>query len=310
MGQTLSLFSQLFPPASHFSVHDIPDLTGRIALVTGGNAGIGKETVRALLEHNATVYLAARSRSRAEETILELKQSIGKEAQFLLCDLASMESVRGAAQEFMSKETELHMLFNNGGVLSPPIDQLTVEGIDLQWGVNVVGHALLTFLLLPALLSGAKSSPDGKARVVNTSSIASYGDIIHWDSFLPGEARDKMGSRRLYMQSKHGNIVFARELGRRYGDSIISTAVNPGNIRTTLYRHYPSLLERLALSTMYPPPTGALTQLWAGTSHETIDFNGKFLIPFARVGECRAEANDPEVGSRLWAYLEEVTTKP
>ena len=116
MGQTLSLFSQLFPPVSHFSVHDIPDLTGRIALVTGGNAGIGKETVRALLEHNATVYLAARSRSKAEETILELKQSIGKEAQFLLCDLASMESVRGAAQEFMSKETELHMLFNNGCV--------------------------------------------------------------------------------------------------------------------------------------------------------------------------------------------------
>ena len=234
MGQTLSLFSQLFPTVSHFSVHDIPDLTGRIALVTGGNAGIGKETVRALLEHNATVYLAARSRSKAEETILELKQSIGKEAQFLLCDLASMESVRGAAQEFMSKETELHMLFNNGceyfshasrkcgdltfsncsGVLSPPIDQLTVEGIDLQWGVNVVGHALLTFLLLPALLSGAKSSPDGKARVVNTSSIASYGDIIHWDSFLPGEARDKMGSRRLYMQSKHvrSNHIHVRHM--------------------------------------------------------------------------------------------------
>ncbi|THH17471.1 hypothetical protein EW146_g3340 [Bondarzewia mesenterica] len=307
MGQAASILSQTFPPSSHFSANDIPDLTGRIALVTGGNAGIGKETVRALLEHNATVYLAARSREKAEVAIAELKESTGKEARFIQCDLASLKSVRDAAAQFLTKESELHILFNNGGVLNPPMDQLTVEGLDLQWGVNCVGPFLLTTLLLSALLYGAKSSPDGKSRVVNTSSIAAYGDVIHWDSFKPGKARDRMGALRLYMQSKHADVVFARELGRRYGESIVSTAVNPGNIRTTLYRHYPSVLERILFLSMYSPQKGALTQLWAGTSPETVDFNGKFLIPFARVGECRAAANNPEIGKRLWEYFEDVT---
>lgn len=114
MGQQLSLYSQWFPPTSRFSVDDIPDLTSRVMIVTGGNTGIGKETVRALLAHNATIYLAARSQDRAEAAIDELETDTGKRAIFLELDLSEKASIRRAAKEFLSKEKELHVLFNNG----------------------------------------------------------------------------------------------------------------------------------------------------------------------------------------------------
>ncbi|KAI0066977.1 NAD-P-binding protein [Artomyces pyxidatus] len=308
MGQHWSLLDQWFPPASKFSVHDIPDLTGRVAIVTGGNTGIGKETVRQLLTHNAKVYLAARSRIKAEDAIDALKEDTGKEALYLELDLADKAKVRKAAKEFLDKESELHMLFDNGGVMWPSHDQLTKDGLDLQWGTNVVGHYLFTTLLIPALLAGAKSSPDGKARVVVTSSMSAYLDVIHWGSFRPGEVRDKMTTYQLYDQSKHANVVFARELGRRYGSQGIAvTSCNPGNLRSDLQRNLNPVARFILQRILYPTPYGALTQLWAGTSPETVDFNGKFLIPWARVGECRPEANDPEIGRRLWEALVEET---
>ncbi|KAI0314560.1 NAD-P-binding protein [Amylostereum chailletii] len=280
MGQHLSLIDQWFPPRSKFSVEDIPDLSGRVALVTGGNTGIGKETVRQLLAHGAKVYLAARSPAKAQSAIEDLERDTGKRAIFLECDLADLAKTRKAAETFLSQEKELHMLFCNGGVMWPNKDQLTADGLDLQWGTNVVGHFLLTKGLLPALLAGVHSSPDGKARVVITSSMAAYLNTIHWGSFRPGPEREKMSTFELYDQSKHANVVFARELGRRYGDQgLVVTACNPGNLRTDLQRNIP----------------------WIGK----VFMN--FLIPWARVGECRPEANDPDIGRRLWEYLEDET---
>ncbi|TFY63928.1 hypothetical protein EVG20_g6134 [Dentipellis fragilis] len=122
--------------------------------------------------------------------------------------------------------------------------------------------------------------------------------------FGQGPGRDRMTTYELYNQSKHANVVFARELGRRYGDQgIISTAVNPGNIRSELQRHLNPVARFVARLFLYPTPYGALNQLWAGTSPETADFNGKFIVPWTRIGECRPEASDPENGRRLWDYL-------
>ncbi|EIM88722.1 NAD-P-binding protein [Stereum hirsutum FP-91666 SS1] len=310
MGQhTSSLLSQSLPPKSRFTEDDIPDLTGRVAIVTGGNTGIGKETVRALLSHNATVYLAARSESKAKEAIRDLSiKTGGKEAIFLELDLAELASVKRAVKVFSSRETELHMLFNNGGVMWPDVSLLTKDGYDLQWGTNVIGHYLLTKLLIPSLQEGAKSSPDKHARVVFTSSSAAYFDTIHWDTFKPSQERDKLGTYGLYAQSKHGNVVIANEFARRYAkDGIVTTSCNPGNLKSDLQRHLNPISHFLLNLILYPVQYGALTQLWAATSPDTVDLNGKFLIPWARVGECRAEAYDPEVGRRLWEYLEEET---
>ncbi|KAG9041745.1 hypothetical protein FS837_011813 [Tulasnella sp. UAMH 9824] len=231
----LELLSEVFPPKSHFDPQrDMPDLTGKVVIVTGGNNGIGKETVKELLKKNAKVYLAARSRERGEAAVKELHAATGKTAQFLELDLASLDKTTASAKEFMSKENALHILFNNAGVMKTPIDELTAEGYDLQWGTNTLGHAHFTICLIPALLEGAKTSSDGKARVVNVSSDAAYGSCINWDTLRDGPERRKLSPLSLYFQSKFGNYVFSCELARRYGDQgIISNALSPGEDMVT-----------------------------------------------------------------------------
>jgi len=309
MGQVLQVLSEQAPPASHYvPSRDIPDLSGKVVIVTGGNTGIGKETIRELLKKNAKVYMGARSRTRAEGAIADLKGDTGKEAIFLELDLASLDSITKAANEFKSKESALHILFNSGGVMVPPIDQLTADGYDLQFGTNCLGHAHFTMLLIPELTAGAKSSPDGKARVVNTSSGAAYqaGRVgINFDTLKDTPERKKMGTQLLYAQSKYGNVVFSNELAKRYADQgIVSTAMNPGNLKTELQRHVPGWLKGPLNLMLYPVENGALTQLWAGTSPETKDFNGKWLIPWARVGKM-GPSSDPKLGEKLWDWIEE-----
>ncbi|PSR76806.1 hypothetical protein PHLCEN_2v8187 [Hermanssonia centrifuga] len=298
--------AQSFPPKPKFSTDQIPDLAGRVVIVTGGNTGIGKETVKALLEHNAKVYLAARSKSRADAAIADLKATTGKDAIFLELDLANLASVRRAAEEYLSKEQELHILFNNAGVMWCPVEMMTDDGYDMQFGTNVLGHFFFTELLMPALLAGVKSSPDGHARVVTTSSSAAYLDTLHPETFRDHPKRKKMGSKGLYFQSKFGNAVVAREVARRYADKgILSYSCNPGNLWTDLQR-YASSAERLFIKYItYPASFGALTQLWGGTMPDVVDHNGDFLIPWARLGRCRKEVYDPKVGEELWSYLEE-----
>jgi len=300
------MLGQAFPPSSKFSTEQIPDLTGQVMIVTGGNVGIGKETIKALLEHNAKVYMASRSKEKADAAISELKAQTGKEAIFLELDLSSLASIRKAAEEYLSKEHELHVLFNNAGVMWPPTELLTADGYDLQFGTNVLGHFFFAKLLIPALIAGKESSPDHHTRIVHTSSSAAYQYTLNWESFKDSPARRKMSTTNLYSQSKFGNVVVARELAKRYADQgIVSTSCNPGNIKTDLQRYLSPIARTVLNSILYPAPYGALTQLWAGTMPETLDYNGKFLIPWARVGACRKEAYDDAIGERLWNWLEE-----
>ncbi|KAF8187405.1 NAD(P)-binding protein [Mycena galopus ATCC 62051] len=304
MGTLISILKQSYPPKSKFSVDDIPDLSGQVIIVTGANIGVGKETVKALLQHNAKVYLAARSPEKAKEAIDDLKSQTGKEAEFLQLDLADLHSVKRAAQEFTQKETQLHVLFNNGGVMGPPIEQLTTQGYDLTFGTNVLGHFYLTKLLLPTLLSTA--APGKPARIVNTSSTASqlFGEDINYNTLKDSPARKKLGPNRLYYQSKLGNVLFSNELARRYGDQgIVSVALNPGNLKSGLQRHLTGITKFLVESALYPTPYGALTQLWAGTTDEGATFNGKYLYPWARMGV--NPSTNPASEKALWIWLEE-----
>ncbi|KAJ7925904.1 NAD-binding protein [Mycena leptocephala] len=309
MGNIPAYISQSFPPKSKFTVDDIPDLTGRVIIVTGGNCGIGFEIIKALLPRNAKVYMLSRSKERAESAISRLKTETGKEAFFIQLDLSDLDSVRKAADEFKSKETQLDVLFNNGGVMNTPIEQLTKQGFDMQFGTNVIGHYLLTKRLLPLLTAAAESSPDKKARVVNQSSSAQmFVDTIHLDALTDVPARKKLGSAKMYMESKFGNVVFSNELARRYGDKgIVSTSGNPGNLKTDLQRHTPGAFMMIFGWMFSPAPFGALTPLYGGVSTDSVDLNGKYLIPWARVGVMRKEAEDPKLGEKLWNWLEEQT---
>ncbi|OJT10959.1 hypothetical protein TRAPUB_12521 [Trametes pubescens] len=295
------------PPKAKWSVADIPDLSGKVMIVTGGNAGIGRETVKALLKHNATVYMASRNEAKALAAIAQLQRETGRQAIFLRLDLADLKSVRAAAQEFMSKETVLHVLFNSGGVMFPPVEQLTADGYDLQFGTNVLGHFYLTQLLIPVLLSGASHSPEGRVRVINTSSMAhTCVSGIDFDTLKEHAKRKKLGTQKLHFQSKFATVVFSNELNRRYGDQgIISTSLHPGNLRTEAQRHVSSIEKVLSAPLLHSASMGALTQLWAGTSLDGLGLGGEYLVPWARVGEARKEAKEAALGKKLWAWMEE-----
>ncbi|TBU57725.1 NAD(P)-binding protein [Dichomitus squalens] len=306
-GQLKLLQQSLLPPKATFSPDQIPDLTGKVTLVTGGNTGVGYEIVKELLRHNAKVYLAARSEEKATVAIERLKKETGKEAHFLHLDLGNIASVRKAAEDFLAKETALHTLFNNAGVMWSPVADVTADGYDLQFGTNVLGHFLLTKLLLPALLKGKESSGDGHARVITTTSPYAYIGHINFDTLKDGPARRKQSTEVLYQQSKLGDILVAFELARRYGEQgIVSVTLHPGILKTDLLRHT-NFVKRAALeSVYYPPAMGALTPLYAGTTPEGLKLNGKYLIPWAREAEVyNKEAYDEDLARRLWEWLEE-----
>lgn len=311
MGNFLSWIIDAAPPKSTFSVDQIPDLTGKVIIVTGANTGIGKETAKVLLAHGAKVYIAARNQAASEEAIRQLKQETGNEAIFLKLDLGDLKAIKASAEEFLSKEIQLHILLNNAGVMSPPIELVTADGYDLQFGTNVLGHYYFTKLLLPILTSTAKVTPERKVRVVNVASCAHLFGGLDFNTFKDGPARKKCSRGNLYNQSKFGNVVFALELAKRYEDQgIISTALNPGNINSDLPRHVvaqiPSIVKQIIIKVLlYEVSQGALTPLYAATSPEAASLNGKYLVPWTRVRPPKQETQDPQLGKALWDWLEE-----
>jgi len=253
------------------------------------------------------VYIAARSQEKTEAAIKDLKDQTGKEAFWLKLDLSDLTAVKAAAEEFLSKENELHILYNNAGVYAPPIDKLTVQGYDLQIGTNVLGHFYFTKLLIPALLAGAKSSSDGKSRVVNLSSVAAYmSKSFDLDMARDTPQRKKTSLTYLYGQSKLGNILLANGFAKRYGDQgIISSSLHPGPLQSDLYRDV-SFVEKVFLRpSLYPLSYGATTPLWAGTSPEGLQFNGKYLMPWARVGTDLPPGVTDQSAEDLWNWCDE-----
>ncbi|KZV84506.1 NAD(P)-binding protein [Exidia glandulosa HHB12029] len=306
MGGILSILIQYFPPRAKWSVDEIGNLSGNVYLVTGASSGIGKACATTLAAKGGKVYVACRSESTANDVVQQLKAASGsQDVHYLLLDLSSLKSVEQAAAHFLRQETELHVLFNNGGVMTPP-EVLTPQGLDTTFATNVLGAFQLTNLLLPALLAGAKSSPDGTARVVNTSSSTAELATLDYQSLIGKKQRS---AHALYAQSKLGIAIFARELARRYGDQgIVSTSVHPGSINTELFRTQPTIVQWLMRLLLYSPEKGALTLLYCGVALETKLSNGKYFIPWARPGKSwqpQPSVEDPAVGKKLWEWLED-----
>ncbi|KIK06119.1 hypothetical protein K443DRAFT_674678 [Laccaria amethystina LaAM-08-1] len=308
MGSILAIIREALPPKSTFKVDDVPDLAGKVIIITGANAGVGKETAKVLVARDAKVYIAGRSQERVEQAIQDIKTETGNEALFLKLDLADLTSIKAAAEEFQRKETRLDILYNNAGVMAPPVADVTAQGYDLQFGTNTLGHFYFTKLLLPTLLATAKASPNGTARVINVSSAAHHwhNGSIDFNTLKDGPARKKKYSLMLYGQSKIGNILFSNELFRRYADEgIISTSIHPGNLRSDLYRNMSRIENFIVGLLLYPSAMGALTLLWAGTTDEGLTLGGKYLIPWARVGTPKASTQDPILAKELWTWMEE-----
>src|SRR5260370_485146 len=211
-----------------WTVNDIPDLHGRVALVTGANSGLGLETTRALVAHGAHVIMACRSLDKAHQAEIKLSEPFAS-VELAQLDLASQASVRECADTIQQTHDRLDLLFNNAGVMAIPRRE-TPDGFEMQFATNYLGHFALTGLLLPTLLSTPSS------RVVTLTSIArmfAHGRI-NFDDLNGKHSYDRS---RAYGQSKLATLLFADELQRRLaraGSTTISVSAHPGYARTEL----------------------------------------------------------------------------
>ena len=250
-----------------WTLKDIPDQTGRVALVTGANSGLGLETSRALLEKGATVLMACRSQRKSEEARRDLLGQGTAGVDLLDLDLSDLNNVERCANVVKERYGRLDLLLNNAGLMAPP-RRLSVQGFEMQFAVNHLGHMALTQRLLP-LMEGRED-----ARVVTVTSGAQYFGKMQW-SDLQGERRyDRW---KAYSQSKLANVMFALELNHRLhkqNSTVISLAAHPGLARTNLQpvsvaatgAWQESLAYRLMDPLFQSAAMGALPQLHAATA--------------------------------------------
>jgi retinol dehydrogenase-12 len=222
-----SQFSQMFPPTPRFTETSLPDLSGKVYIVTGASAGIGKELSRLLYSRNGTVYLAARTASKASAAISSIKEAFPDSTgtlHYLHLDLDDLSGIKASAESFLAKESRLHVLFNNAGVMIPPQGSTTKQGYELQLGTNCVAPFLFTKLLTPILLETAKTEAEGGVRVVWVSSSASQVTAPAGGVDMGNlEYKKDVSAWTKYGTSKAGNVFHAAEFQRRYrGEGVVS----------------------------------------------------------------------------------------
>lgn len=281
-----------------------------VANVSLGNTGLGREAVSQLAKHNPShIFLAARTPSKGEAAVEDVKKAVpSAKITYLKLDLCSFKSISAAAQEFKSQSTRLDVLMNNAGIMATPL-AMTEDGYESQFGTNHIGHALLVKQLLPTLLSTAQEE-GSDVRIVNLTSeghnLAPRSKGIIFDM----EKLKEYGSWARYGQSKLANILYTKELARRY-PSITSVAVHPGVIKTDLYlpNQQNSMILRYGLMFAGPlfmsdVPTGALNQLWAAGGKKSEVVSGNYYTPVAKRSNGSGWAQKSDLARELWDWTE------
>ncbi|MGZ4266978.1 MAG: oxidoreductase, partial [Solirubrobacteraceae bacterium] len=214
--------------ASKWTSADIPDQTGRLAVVTGANSGLGKSIARELSRAGATVIVAVRNTDKGDQAAADIRREVASaDLSVQRLDLADLASVREFAQQFAADHDRLDLLVNNAGIMAPP-RRLTADGFESQIGTNHLGHFALTGVLLPTLL--AAPAP----RVVTLSSEAHWIGKIRFDDL---QFEHGYNNWRAYGQSKLANLMFCFELARRATEAdtaLTSVAAHPGYAATNL----------------------------------------------------------------------------
>jgi NAD(P)-dependent dehydrogenase (short-subunit alcohol dehydrogenase family) len=289
-----------------WTLHNIPDQTDRVAIVTGANTGIGFETAAALAAKHATVIMACRNRQKAEDATARIRERTPDAKLGLIeLDLANLASVERFAETFHAGYDRLDLLINNAGVMVPPLGH-TEDGFELQFGCNHLGHFALTGRLMDLL----EATPD--SRVVSVSSMAHRYGAMDFDNLNAEKGYDKMPA---YGQSKLANLLFTFELQRRLeakGSKVKVTAAHPGWTGTDLQRHS-GLIRFFNVFFAQTPPMGALPTLRAATDPEAN--GGDYYGPKGfyemrgypvKVGTTPAAKNESDA-RRLWEVSEKLT---
>jgi NAD(P)-dependent dehydrogenase (short-subunit alcohol dehydrogenase family) len=277
-------------------------INGKTVLITGGNSGLGRATARELARRGARVVITARDAGKGERATHELRREANAEIDWMYLDLASLGSVTSFAEEFLRKNQQLQLLINNAGVLLSE-RQESVDGLEMTWAVNHVGHFLLTELLLPCLRAHAP------ARIVVVSSQAHYRSWgLRFDDLF--SVKDYQ-AYRVYADTKLANLYFSRELARRLrGSGVTVNAVHPGLVATGFAgegdaRGPLAWFYRYARPLMRTPERGAQTIVYAATAPELEGVSGEYFGNSRRARPSRMARN--EVAARkLWAATAEV----
>jgi NAD(P)-dependent dehydrogenase (short-subunit alcohol dehydrogenase family) len=271
------------------------DLEGRTFLVTGANTGIGRATAVDLAGRGGRVYLACRSEEKTKPVLDE----IGEHAMFLRLDLGDFGSVRECAAAFLARDEPLHVLLNNAGLAGQR--GLTASGFELAFGVNHVGHFLLTNLLLDRI---KESAP---ARIVNVSSVGHYqAKGIDYDA-VRKPTRNITGLPE-YAVSKLANVLHAQELARRLeGTGVTTYSLHPGAIASDVWRRIPWPVAPIMKLFMKNTEEGAQTSLYCATSSEVASASGRYYDNCAEKEPSKVAT--PELGAQLWQKSEEWTTE-
>jgi NAD(P)-dependent dehydrogenase (short-subunit alcohol dehydrogenase family) len=295
-----------------WTAESIPDQSGRTAIVTGGNSGLGLETARELARHGARVVLACRNTDKADAAKRDIEASApGSSVEVAALDLSSLASVKRFAETVAARDGGVDLLINNAGVMAPPRRE-TADGFELQFGTNVLGHFALTAQVLPKLLDRAGT------RVVTLSSNAHKMGRINLDDL---QSRRRYMRWSAYAQSKLADLMLALELDRRLresGSAVRSLAAHPGYAATNLQSAAPPMLDRWVMAATnllvaQDAATGALPTLYAAT--EPSLEGGTYVGPDG-IGELRGHprvvtpsraALDGDTAAQLWAQAEELT---
>lgn len=293
---------------------DIPDLTGRVIVVTGANSGIGYEAARGFAQHGAHVVLACRNRAKAEAAVASIADlTANPSLEILDVDLGDLDSVAAAAKQFLADHDRLDVLVNNAGLMAIP-RQTTAQGYEMQFGVNHLAPFALTGHLLDRLLA------TDRARVVAISSMGHRPGKIHFDD-LQGEKR--YGPWIAYFQSKLSNLLFTYELQRKLqarGASTIAVAAHPGGTNTNLGHESSGFVTWLmnaarpvASIVMQPAAMGALPTMRASTDPAVV--GGQYYGPdglgeqrgYPKLVSSTKRSRDEDVARRLWTVSESLT---
>jgi len=304
------LFSGKGFAVARWTTADIPSQEGRCAIVTG-TGGLGFEDALALARAGAEVIVAGRNRDKGADAVEKIAEAVPKaDVRFEQLDLASLQSVAAFVQRMRDQRRNLDLLINNAGVMVPPRRQETVDGFELQFATNYLGHFALTAGLMPLLRAGKN------ARVVTLSSVAARRGAIDLADL---NARNAYNPMKVYSQSKLACLMFALELDRRSkanGWGVASLAAHPGIARTDLLHNAPGrfsvtgLARSLLWFLFQPAAQGALPTLFAGTSPAA---RGAAYYGPDGLGETRGypseakvppQALDMDVSTRLWTASE------
>ncbi|KAK9370900.1 hypothetical protein V1509DRAFT_559567 [Lipomyces kononenkoae] len=323
MGLIWQTITEVYPPSPKFTEKDLPDLKGKVYFITGATAGIGLELLRILFWKNATVYVAARNRELFREVTEKIMETpaLGTKApsmgrmELIFMDLADLPSIKPGVEELLSKTNRLDAVWYNAGVMMPPEGSKTIQGYELQWGVNVVGHFVLNRYLTPTIIESAKDAPADSVRVMwvasDANNFAPSPDGINWDDV--NFEKSEVSSFFKYAQSKAGDIILGHEMAKRIqGTGVLSLSLNPGHLKSNLFRSMSALRQRVSSLFSFDPRLGALTEIFAGFSPSlNASHNGGYFVPWGRFGlprgDIRQGLETRDTGKRLWAMLETET---